>query len=803
MGSVYRADDLRLKQPVALKLLRATGSVTIESDRLASEVRLAREVAHPNVCRVYDIGSEGGVEYLSMEFVDGETLTAHLRRGRLEPVAADDVARQICAGLAAAHDRGVLHRDIKPSNIMIGNDGRVRILDFGVAVMATATLESGRAGTPAYMAPEQVRGEPPSTRSDVYSLGLVLYELFTGDRLYNCFSIGERLRIADARVSDAALHDIDVTMQAVIRWCLARDPSDRPASAADVVAMLRGGPRARTVSEGRIPSPELILASHHHGALARTHGVVMAIAAIVGTMVLAPQVDHLTHLKGAVPMPPNALAQRARIIVASAGGPMPAESDSEFWFEPERSASVPARTQPRAVRFVYRQHSAGLRPTNLFRVVTQGDPPPAQAGMTQVILDPSGHLRTFETQAIQPPSGTLDRGVDWPWWFNAAGLNAGDFVPAEPGPSVRAPHDRQFAWIARNGERDAPLIRAALLDGRAAYFGVGDDAPIDDEVTGLLSTRRGPIAETFFWTLIIVSFVGASIIGLRNLKRRRGHLQAANRVAAFVAFGGIAAGLLRAHHVPDIVEETSFVLGLSGWCLTWAAFCWAAYLAFEPAIRRYAPQTLGASTRLLAGRFRDAVIGRDVLVGVFGGLVVVALAAARFHLAPARSADLILYPALESTLSWRRFAFVHLFGVTDAVETALAAALLVTLVRPVVRHVAIAACVVALLATPVTIGGLPISWVDMVLAVSVMLTSAVVFVRAGLLALATLYAVERLLVRVPITLDTGAWYFPASAITLGLVAALACYGAVTGFASTAPPSVASFHPPSPSKSRSS
>ena len=183
MGEVYRAEDLKLGQPVALKFL--PDGMANHSDRLArfhQEVRVARQVSHPNVCRVYDIGEADGQHFLSMEYVDGEDLASLLRRiGRLPAAKATELARQVCAGLAAAHDRGVLHRDLKPANVLIDGRGRARIADFGLAGFAEERRDGqGIAGTPGYMAPEQYAGKGTSTRSDIYALGLVLYELFTG-----------------------------------------------------------------------------------------------------------------------------------------------------------------------------------------------------------------------------------------------------------------------------------------------------------------------------------------------------------------------------------------------------------------------------------------------------------------------------------------------------------------------------------------------------------------------------------------------------------------------------------------------
>src|SRR5687767_8732773 len=183
MGEVYRADDLTLDQPVALKFLPGgviAGDVRL--NRFHNELRTARQVAHRNVCRVYDLGEANGRQFLTMEYVDGEDLASLLRRiGRVPQDKAVEIARQLCAGVAAAHDRGVIHRDLKPANVMIDGEGNVRITDFGIAT-AMGTAEEGFVGTPQYMAPEQINGQAASIKTDIYSLGLVLFELFTGRR---------------------------------------------------------------------------------------------------------------------------------------------------------------------------------------------------------------------------------------------------------------------------------------------------------------------------------------------------------------------------------------------------------------------------------------------------------------------------------------------------------------------------------------------------------------------------------------------------------------------------------------------
>src|SRR6185369_4206379 len=182
--------------PVALKFLpEQLQDDPDRRERLFGEVRLARQVSHPAVCRVYDVGEADGQPFLSMEYVDGEDLASLLRRiGRLPPDKALDIAREICAGLSAAHDKGVLHRDLKPANIMVDGRGRAKITDFGLAVVAGEVTEGEFSGTPAYMAPEQLSGKGASIRSDIYALGLVLYELYTGRKAFEGASFQELKR---------------------------------------------------------------------------------------------------------------------------------------------------------------------------------------------------------------------------------------------------------------------------------------------------------------------------------------------------------------------------------------------------------------------------------------------------------------------------------------------------------------------------------------------------------------------------------------------------------------------------------
>ena len=198
MGEVYRAKDTRLGRDVAVKVLPA--SLASDADALTRFEREAKAVAalsHPNILSIFDVGSEGGTTYAVMELLEGETLRARLREGRLPPRKAVEIAIQVANGLAAAHEKGIVHRDLKPENLFVSADGRAKILDFGLArqtsptagddtkspTIEKATDPQTVLGTVGYMSPEQVRGKPADHRSDIFSFGCVLYEMFERGRV--------------------------------------------------------------------------------------------------------------------------------------------------------------------------------------------------------------------------------------------------------------------------------------------------------------------------------------------------------------------------------------------------------------------------------------------------------------------------------------------------------------------------------------------------------------------------------------------------------------------------------------------
>jgi tetratricopeptide (TPR) repeat protein len=255
MGEVYEAYDIRLDERVALKVLRAESSGREAAiARFKKELQNARRVSHPNVCRVHDswqLTTAGGrvVDFFTMEFLEGETLAARLAKGPVPEEETRAIARQLVAGLAAAHAAGVIHRDLKPGNIILVPGGRAMITDFGLSRPAVSsghsTVEAIGAGTPAYMSPEQIEGAAAGPAADIYSLGVVLYEMLTGrlplDAPTPMALAVRKLRDTPPPPSELAPH-IGPAWDGVIRRCLAHSPAERFASVEEVGRALAGKP---------------------------------------------------------------------------------------------------------------------------------------------------------------------------------------------------------------------------------------------------------------------------------------------------------------------------------------------------------------------------------------------------------------------------------------------------------------------------------------------------------------------------------------------------------------------------------
>jgi serine/threonine-protein kinase len=647
MGEVYRADDLKLGQPVALKFLPehllSDGAALARFHR---EVRVARQVSHRNVCRVYDIGEVEGQHFLSMEFIKGEELSSLLRRiGRLPTDKATEIARQLCAGLSAAHDNNVLHRDLKPANVMIDGDGNVRILDFGLAgLLEEFRDEDARAGTPAYMSPEQLAGKELTVKSDIYSLGLVLYEVYTGRRAFEAGSLADliKLRQSDATPTSPSslVSEIDPHVERIILRCLEKDQKDRPVSALQVAASLPGGdPLQAALAAGETPSPEMVAAAPKEGILRPAVAVGLLIAFIT-LLALSVWLAGRVMLYARVPLEksPDVLQERAREICKRVGYAN-APADSEYGFlvkgyyltyvsENDRS---PRRwdklmsARPPVLFFWYRQSPRYLEPFS-FSSVTFEDPPVVVSGMTGTLLDTRGRLVYFygvppqkeDAQEAEPAQ------PDWAILFNEAGLDLSKFKPAQSQWVPLYAYDARTAWEGVYADESQIPVRveAASYRGRPVYFEVINpwEKPIRQEQLHLGRSDRA------LFTLLIAVFlsvvIGSVLLAVRNLHLGRGDRKGAFRMALFSFFVSLG-GWLFSHHVAAI-GEWNMLWQIIKNALLIASLFWLIYIALEPFVRRRWPGRIISWTRLVSGDFSDPLVGREILIGAVIGVSMIA-----------------------------------------------------------------------------------------------------------------------------------------------------------------------------------
>jgi len=801
MGEVYRADDLKLGQPVALKFLPPD----VDKDparltQLHTEVRMARQVSHPNVCRVYDIDEVDGHTFLSMEYVDGEDLSSLLRRiGRFPQDRALAISRQVCAGLAAAHACGIVHRDLKPANVMIDDTGKVRLADFGLAgVMG----ESVRAGTPAYMSPEQLAGREVTARSDIYALGLVLYEIFTGQRALEAQNLAELIRKREQsgiQPPSAIVAELEPEIETAIMRCLRPDPLQRPPTALAVSAALPGGDRlAAALAAGETPSPEMVAAAGASKAVA-SHWIGVAVAWIGLGLVGLTLMYQRVMLINVVPTPkaPAALEDRAIETLGKLGFDTRGHSTASglsmstdyaryvasHSTDPDRWTQL-RNERPEAFVLWHRTSPRPLVPFGDQAIVSAGNPPLNVSGMTLVAVDASGRLAELISVPEPFDSGTPRTATNWSPLFEAAGLQMSVFKPVAPTFNQLVFVDERAAWEGKLSESSDVVFRIEA----GAYKG----RPIAFEIIGpwSRSSRSAPITPSFFERVVngISSLVlpglmvVAVVLARRNVKLGRGDRRGALRAAAIVLVANLVSWVLGATHFADVGREVARFFMRTGDALFGGALMWLTYIGLEPYIRRFSPDSLIGWTRLISGRWRDPHVGRDVLIGISAGLAMTVLYAAHNFIPP-------LFGRPEPMPGWNdtgifmgtRYVLSNIVGLlSSALTNSMLAvvgivALLMLLKRTWLAWLAGSAIFVWVVIQGMFPAGTPI--LDLVIGFGIIAIYIGVILRWGLLATIAALFTHFLLAAAPLTTDLNSWRATAGLTYTVVLASLGLLGA--------------------------
>ena len=634
MGEVYRADDVKLDQAVALKFLpRRLERDSILLERLHGEVRLGRQVSHPNVCRIYDIVEWEGAHFVAMEYVDGEDLSRLLRRiGRLAHDKAVDIARGIAAGLMAAHAKGILHRDLKPANVMVDSRGDSRIMDFGLA-LAAGEDDGTISGTPAYMAPEQLAGDPATVQSDLYALGLVMYELFTGKRAHNARTMPERLRDLTSEITtpSSVIRDLDPAVERIILRCLNNDPAQRPRSAREVIESLPGGdPLAAAMAAGETPSPRIVAAAGTAGSLKPAVAWSLLAAAVIllaGAAILHQPLGLMRRAR--VTTPPAAMAHRAESLLRGLGltparyvtsGYTVADRYLSWIYTSEKGQRRWDRLAggPPAVVFWLREDPKPLIDwAGGFAATTPTEPPLANGGGKVIQLDQKERLVQLD---VVPDPAWNAKPVDWKPLLAAAGFDPARLRPAEPRLLPPVFGDARAAWTTSHPDDGTPVrLEAAAWRGTPVFFRIV--APWDEAADTSAAVPFGGsfgLATTLLFGVVITAAV---FLVWRNLRHRRGDRAGAMRLAVAVGILTIVCSLLISDHQLDAMHEFGLLAFAIRKALLIGAAFWVMYMAIEPFMRRRWPDRLISWSRLLSGNWRDPMVGRDILIGILAGLV--------------------------------------------------------------------------------------------------------------------------------------------------------------------------------------
>jgi serine/threonine-protein kinase len=800
MGEVYRADDLALGVPVALKFL--PDRVAADPSWLArfrGEVASARQVAHPHVCRVYDIGESDGRAFLSMEFIPGDDLEAVLRRaGRVPVGVAIDLSRQVALGLQAVHEEGLIHRDLKPANVMLDGRGRAKLTDFGLAASAESVSgEHALAGTLLYQAPEQLAGGTLSVRTDVYALGLLLYELLTGRRSFAASNRDELLRlqreVPPAKPSELVA-GVPPEVDRIVLRCLSPDPLARPASAHEVWRALPGDDALQAaLAAGQTPTPQVVADAGGEGRLSRRMAFALLLVFVLGTAATCVLQDQTSSLRVSPVQPPDQLAAVAQRLLRQVGNNIrpvatafgfQRDTNQILWrnehdLGPDRMA-LRATERLSLMPFWYRQSGDTLLPEfalDQFPIVQWDNPLPSRPGSARVLLDGHGRLLVLEQALLHRPESGLAAPLDWSPLFEAAGLDLAHFRAVPPEWKWGLSCDTQAAWAGTVPERSDLPLRVEAAAERGVVVGFRLVAPWDP-APGESGGTIGPAAGALGLTLRALMLLVGGALAWLHYRAGRVDLRGAARFTGVYALVLFVVLVFALPHTANLSQQFGLYYGAAGFVLHDTATLGLAYVALEPFVRRRWPEVLIGWARLLAGRWRDPWVGRDLLIGsaagaVWGAGTEVAFAAASWLGFPPEFPNFSGAELVEQPLGLVLGAWV--WAVRLGLLILFALFLFAWALRkpwlwyPATMLVGLTLYVNVSFATPI------IPWL---VGVPLSILASYVLLRCGLLAMMSLTFTLYLLHSFETTYDLTTWYWQGTVLALGSAVAVALYGLV-------------------------
>ena len=481
--------------------------------------------------------------------------------------------------------------------------------------------------------------------SDIYALGLVLYELYTGKKAFEAATLAELKRVhaeQNPAPPSSLTVDIDPVVERAILRCLEKEPAKRPASAVQLAASLPGGdPLAAAIAAGETPSPEMVAAAGEEGALApaKAWALFLSVLALLGVILWLNSVATMVALVKPQKSPELLTARASELLQKLGHADKPADSDGFFFqdfthqqwrtgkMKPTEAVRGLDTLDPSLLLFYYRQSPRPLTTLAASGVVNAADPPNNTPGMIGVVLDPQGRLQFLRVQSPsldRPPaegSAPPPAGVDWPAVFAEAGLDFSKFQPVESQWNPQVPYDARLAWEGSYGSYPSEKfhVTGAAYRGKPVWFSVVSPwTPVPGQTPATQPAARA-ILIVLNMVIVFGLMIGCAVFARRNVAAGRGDRKGAFRIMVFVMVVGVLDWLTGTHYSGDANVTFTRFMDNTADAVFRGVFLYMIYLALEPLIRRRTPHLLISWSRLLAGRVRDPLVGRDALLGIACG----------------------------------------------------------------------------------------------------------------------------------------------------------------------------------------